>query len=218
MRLLVVDDHPEVQDLVSSALARDGHHVVGASTRREAQDLLAATTVDLVVLDVGLPDGSGVDLCRQLRGQGFHAPILLLTAHSAVDRRVDGLDAGADDFLGKPFAVAELRARVRALGRRGAMPKPLRVERGPVSLDFLGRRASLSGVEVPLTTREWSVLDLLATRGGRTVARAEILEIVWGDATEGAASLEVLVARIRKKLGDGLIRTLRGYGYALGSP
>ena len=218
MRLLVVDNHPEVRELVSSALARDGHHVVAANTRREAQDLLAAGPVDLVVLDVALPDGSGVELCRQLRVEGFHAPILLLTAHSAVDRRVDGLDAGADDFLGKPFAVAELRARVRALGRRGAIPKQLQVERGPVSLDFLGRRALLSGVEVPLTSREWSVLDLLATRGGRSVARAEILEIVWGDATEGAASLEVLVARIRKKLGDGLIRTLRGYGYALGSP
>lgn len=217
MRLLVVDDHREVLDLVTRALERDDHDVVAVTSARAAEASLAVRPADIIVLDVALPDGSGVELCRQLREQGLNTPILLLTAHSAVDRRVDGLDAGADDFLGKPFAVAELRARVRALGRRGGTPKELKIVRGPVTLDFLGRHAMLSGVEVPLTTREWSVLDLLATRGGRVVARSEILEIVWGDSAEGSASLEVLIGRIRKKLGDGLIRTLRGHGYALGS-
>ncbi len=215
MRVLVVDDHDELLDLLVRSLERDGHLVEAMTSLGDARDWLARHSADVLVLDVALPDGNGFELCRSLRAAGVSTPILLVTAHQSIGRRVEGLDAGADDFLGKPFAVAELRARVRALGRRGPMPKPLRLERGLVALDFLARRAEVAGAEVPLTAREWSVLDLLASRHGRVVSRAEILEIAWGDRDDGGASLDVLIARIRRKLGDDLVRTLRGHGYAL---
>ena len=215
MRILVVDDQPELLDLLARSLRGDGHTVDTATTAATALTRLGEAAPDVLVLDVALPDGSGFDMCRQLRREGVNTPILLITAHSNVSQRVEGLDAGGDDFLGKPFALAELRARVRALGRRGASPKELIVVRRAVTLDFLKRRAAIENREVPLTTREWAVLDLLASRNGRVVARREILELVWGDPDDGGASLEVLITRIRKKLGDDIIRTLRGHGYAL---
>jgi len=215
VRVLVVEDHRDLVDLVERALRADGHSVETAATLAEAVDRLRDRPADVLVLDLGLPDGSGFDLCRSLRRDGVNTPILLITANAPVRRRVEGLDAGADDFLGKPFALAELRARVRALGRRGTLPRKVHVVRGATTLDFLARRAEVAGVEVPLTAREWAVLDLLVARAGRAVARTEILEIVWGDPEQGGASLEVLVARIRKKVGDDVVRTVRGYGYAL---
>lgn len=215
MHVLVVDDHDEVLDLLVRALERDGHVTSRARSLAEARDGVMAYP-DVIVLDVALPDGSGIDLCRELRRGGCLAPILLLTAHSGVPERVAGLEAGADDFLGKPFAVAELRARVRALGRRGPLERPSLVEVAGVELDLGARRARRAGAEIPLTAREWAVLELLLSRRGRVVSRAEALEVIWGEVSDGAsASLEVMVARIRRKLGPGLIRTVRGEGYAL---
>jgi len=215
MRVLVVDDHEDVRDLLLRSLRGDGHEVSAAATVSETRARLADDVVDVVVLDVALPDGSGIDLCRALRQDGISTPVLLLTAHAAVPERVAGLDAGADDFLGKPFAVSELRARVRALGRRGPELRPMEVRAGDALVDFRARRAERAGVEVPLTAREWSLLELLAARSGRFVARAEIIELLWHGSTDGAASLEVLVARIRRKLGERALRTMRGFGYAL---
>jgi DNA-binding response OmpR family regulator len=168
------------------------------------------------VLDLSLPDGSGLDLCRTLRAEGSDIPILMLTARSEVALRVQGLDAGADDYLSKPFAVAELRARVRALGRRGSLPRGLVCEHGGVRLDFAARRALRDGSEVAVTSREWAILELLCRRSGRIVSRHDLLQGVWGEVSDsGAGSLEVLIARLRRKLGGELIRTLRGEGYAL---
>lgn len=216
MRVLVVDDDPEVRDLLVRALERDGHIVASAIDLVRARSELALSAPEVVVLDVGLPDGTGIELCRELRSEGRSVPILLLTARSEVAQRVDGLDAGADDFLGKPFAVAELRARVRALGRRRTSLAPTRIERAGTSLDLGARRAARKGREVALTPREWAILDALAAREGRVVPRSVLLEEVWGEASESASSsLEVLIARIRRKLGDGLVRTVRGEGYAL---
>lgn len=216
MRILVIDDHPEVLDLVQRALERDRHVVSTAAGAQAAQERLATGSFDLIVLDLGLPDGSGQALCEELRAQGNSVPILVLTAKSAVASRVAVLDAGADDYLPKPFAVAELRARVRALGRRGATLHAFVVERGPLKLDFSARRATVDGVEAPITSREWSILQALAMRDGRVIARSELLDSVWGDDSEASsASLDVLIARIRRKLGAGVIRTLRGEGYAL---
>ncbi len=215
MRVLIVDDHDEVRDLLSRTLRRDGHETSTAATAKEARAKLEASSVDVVVLDVALPDGSGIDLCRDLRRGGISTPVLLLTAHAAVPERVAGLDARADDFLAKPFAVSELRARVRALGRRGPELRPLEIRCGEALLDFRARRAEKASVEVPLTAREWSLLELLAARAGRFVARTEILDIVWGGESDATASLEVLVARIRRKLGEHVLRTMRGHGYAL---
>lgn len=215
MRVLVVDDEVEVLNLVARALRADGHAVSTASDLETARERVA-DGVDLLVLDLRLPDGFGLELCRELRACGSALPILLLTALSWVALRVEGLDAGADDFLAKPFSVAELRARVRALGRRGALPRDLVFSYQDLVLDFAARKATRGSEEVAITAKEWSILNVLVKRPGRLVSRSDLLEAVWGDADETATgSLEVLIARLRRKLDPGLIRTLRGEGYAL---
>lgn len=215
MRVLVVDDEAEVRSVVARALRADGHAVTTAEDLKAARRRVSEG-IDLLVLDLRLADGFGLELCRELRTEGASIPILLLTALSQVALRVEGLDAGADDFLAKPFAVAELRARVRALGRRGALPRGLTYERADVRLDFAGRHATRAGQPIAITSREWSILEVLVRRSGRVVSRSDLLESVWGEASETAASsLEVLVGRLRRKLGAELIRTLRGEGYAL---
>lgn len=218
MHVLVVDDQPEVRSVLQRALERERHRVTLAATLEEARIAIAVDPPEVVVLDVALPDGNGIDLCRELRARDVRTPILLLTAHGEVRRRVEGLDAGADDFLSKPFAIAELRARVRALGRRGPIERGTSITVGDVELDLGACIARRGGREVPITAREWAIVQYLAARRGRIVERSAILEAVWGDAGEGAsASLEVLIARIRRKLGASIIRTVRGEGYALGA-
>ena len=216
MYVLVVDDNAELLELVVTSLERDGHRVAAVRSAAAATARLEVETFDVIVLDIALPDGSGFDLCREARENGLASPILILTAHAAVDQRVKGLDAGADDFLAKPFAVAELRARVRALGRRTGVHAARTWSHGDVEIDFPKRRATVLGREVPLTAKEWGILDVLASARGRVVPRARILDEVWseGDAS-AAASLDVLMTRIRKKLGSDAVRTLRGEGYAL---
>lgn len=216
MHVLVVDDHAELLDLVATSLERDGHRVTAAKSVADATAQLAASTFDVLVLDLGLPDGTGLDVCRRVRESGSTMPILILTARRAVVQRVEGLDAGADDFLAKPFAVAELRARVRALGRRAAIPAARAWSRPGIELDFARRRASVASREVPLTAKEWGILQVLAGAQGRVVARGRIIDEVWGEGDESAAaSLDVLMNRIRKKLGADAVRTVRGEGYAL---
>ncbi|MGQ0504545.1 MAG: response regulator transcription factor [Myxococcaceae bacterium] len=215
MRVLVVDDEADVRSVVARALKSDGFAVATAADLDAARERVVEGT-DLIVLDLRLPDGFGLDLCRELRADGSTVPILLLTALSQVALRVEGLDAGADDFLAKPFAVAELRARVRALGRRGSLPRGVIYAYEDVVLDFAGRSALRAGKVVAVTVKEWAILELLARRAGRIVSRMDLLEGVWGEASESASgSLEVLIARLRRKLGPNLIRTLRGEGYAL---
>lgn len=220
MRLLVVDDDSEMCDLLVRALEADGHLVMAARSKQTAQATLDDQPVDVIVLDLALPDGEGLELCRDLRGQGSTVPVLMLTAHSEVRTRVRSFETGVDDFLGKPFAVAELRARVRALGRRGAAGiAPTTLTLGDITVQLAARRATRGGRPVRLTPREWAVIERLALRSGRIVSRTALLEEIWGESSESAAaSLEVIVARIRRKLGGGLIRTVRGEGYALEEP
>ena len=220
MRILVVDDDDETLEFVSRALERDGHRVTAAQTPAEAVARLGDAGPDLIVLDVMLGEASGLDLCATLRRTGCMVPILFLSARGAVNARVDGLDAGGDDYLAKPFALRELLARVRALGRRGPPARPQRLALGAVTLDFDARQATSSASEVPLTRREWDILRALAEDRGRLVAFDDLLDRVWGEASDGArASLEVIVSRLRKKLdsaaGRPTIRTARGVGYAL---
>lgn len=216
MHVLVVEDNAEVRQLVSKAIAKDGHVVETAPSVGDAEALLTHGAFDLLILDLGLPDGDGIQICQRLRASGASIPILVLTARATVQSKVSGLDAGADDFLGKPFAVAELRARVRALLRRGGAARPIVVELPDVRLDFAAKRAWAAGSEVPLTAREWALLDLLIARKGRVVSRLEILESLWGaDSPAAAASLEVIIGRVRKKLGAAVVRTVRGEGYAI---
>jgi DNA-binding response OmpR family regulator len=215
VRILVVDDEHDVRDVLARALERDGHVVVTACSISEARAAIREG-IELLVLDLGLPDGSGLELCRELRHDELPLPILILTAHAQVELRVEGLDAGADDYLTKPFALSELRARVRALGRRGPVSRSFFHAYGDVTFDFGGRRAIRAGHQVPVTAREWAILELLARRAGGTTTRTELLDIVWGDPGESAGnSLEVLVARLRKKFGSDIIKTLRGEGYSL---
>ncbi|MCB9593611.1 MAG: response regulator transcription factor [Sandaracinaceae bacterium] len=215
MRVLIVDDDPELAELVSRSLAREGHAVATAADLESARAALVEA-FDVVILDLGLPDGSGLELCRELRAAGASVPILLLTAQSAVGERVAGLNAGADDYVVKPFALAELRARVRALGRRRESAPSVTYRTGDLEIDLSARRARRLGLEVELTPREWVVLECLAGSRGRVVSRDRLLEEGWGESSEAAsASLEVLVGRIRRKLGRDAIRTVRGQGYAI---
>lgn len=218
MRLLVVDDEAEMRELLSRNLGRV-HGVKTVASCEEAAAAIEAAQFDVVLLDVMLPDGSGIELCARLRAGGVETPILLLTAKGEVRSRVAGLDAGADDYLAKPFALSELRARVTALGRRGPLRRDRAVTIGPLVVDLEGRRVRLEGRALPLTAKELAIVDLLATRSGKVVGREDLLESVWGEATDSArASLDVLIARIRRKLGPHahLLETLRGVGYVLG--
>ncbi len=221
MRILVIEDHPPTLDLLERSLAEAGHETVTAARVDAALRAAAQPGIELAIVDVMLPDGSGFDLCRALRARGFAAPILFLTARGEGEDRIEGLDAGGDDYLRKPFAIAELRARVRALGRRGALgPRP-RVAGGDVVIDFGARRLMRAGADVPLTSREWAVLDVLATARGALVAREDVLAAAWPNAGPGASdSMDVIVSRLRRKLGDGVvrIRTVRGQGLVLEAP
>lgn len=216
MRVLVVEDQDDVSDLVRRALEKDGHFVTVARSAGEADAELSRATVEAAVLDLGLPDGHGLSWCKRVRADGRLFPILVLTAESAVAMRVALFDSGADDYLGKPFAVAELRARVRALGRRAPIQRTVEHNFGDVRLDFGSRRAWLRETEVPLTAREWRVVELLVSRVGAVVPRTDILGEIWGDAPNAESSLEVIIGRIRKKLGPQFVRTIRSEGYAVG--
>lgn len=219
--VVVVEDDAETREFVARALAEEGLDVRVAARAEPARALLRDGGVGLVVLDVGLPGATGFDLCEELRREGFDVPILMLTARSDVASRVEGLEKGADDYLGKPFALAELRARVRALLRRARTAPPAAiVEHAGIRVDLRRRRAFRGDEELPLTRRELDLLVRLMKARGVVVPREALLEDVWGrDTPEAAASLEVIVSRLRRKLprpdGGSLVRNVRGVGYAL---
>jgi two-component system OmpR family response regulator len=220
VRILLIEDSDRVAQTAGAALRAHGHTVAVAADLRMAQAFLDERTVDLAIVDVGLPDGSGLEWCRAAREAGSSVPILILTARTSVPDRIAGLDAGADDYLGKPFAVDELLARVRALGRRGPRwTESTRRYAEGVAIDRDRRHITVHGERLPLTPREFDIVALLAWRDGRVVARDELLESVWGESTERAgASFDVLVARTRRKLADrgvaDAIETHRQIGYA----
>jgi DNA-binding response OmpR family regulator len=220
MRVLIVEDHPETRQMVEEALQDAGFAVDAAADAEYAATMLRVSAYDAVVLDWMLPDGSGIDFCRDLRRAGQHVPVLMLTARGDVADRVAGLNAGADDYLRKPFAVAELIARLRALTRRRGTPYGPVARLGEAEVDLAARKTMIGGHEVPLTAREFSLLESLLSRRGRAVSRAEILRMVWAEDTPGAeASLEVLISRLRRKLSTPAapcpIRTHRGFGYSV---
>jgi len=215
---LVVDDEAETRQLLVRNLQLASHGVKAVECCADARDMLAHDRFDVLVLDVMLPDGSGIELCSELRASHIDVPILLLTAKGEVRSRVLGLEAGADDYLSKPFAISELRARVHALGRRGPLRRDRSIEIGPLRVEVDSRAVLLDGAVVALTARELAIVNLLASRPGRIVSREEFFESVWGEATDSArASLDVLVARIRRKLGAhaAMLQTVRGLGYRL---
>lgn len=218
MRVLVVDDEAETRRLLVRNLQLASHGVKAVASCAEARDALAHDRFDVLVLDVMLPDGSGIELCAELRASHVDVPILLLTAKGEVRSRVLGLEAGADDYLGKPFAISELRARVNALGRRGPLRRDRSIEIGALRVEVESRAVLLEGVVLALTARELAIVNLLASRPGSVVSREELFDSVWGEASDSArASLDVLVARIRRKLGAHatMLQTVRGLGYRL---
>jgi two-component system, OmpR family, response regulator MprA len=215
-RVLVVDDDPPLRRMLARTLAAEGYEVTVAADGGAALAEAERAAPDVIVLDVAMPALDGLAVCRRLRSKGLPTPILMLTARDAVPDRVAGLEAGADDYLIKPFAVQELIARLRALTRRGSdvHATPLR-SYGDLTLDVAARRATRGGRPIELTAREVDLLELLLREPGRVVTRERALEEIWDDGAE-ANVVDRYVTRLRRKLGPPpLIRTVRGSGFTL---
>ncbi|HEX6663854.1 MAG TPA: response regulator transcription factor [Gaiellaceae bacterium] len=213
--VLVVDDDGPIRRMLERTLAADGYEVTGAAGGGEALAAIERSTPDLVVLDVAMPDVDGLSVCRRLRARGLGLPILLLTARDAVADRVRGLDAGADDYLVKPFAAEELLARVRALVRRGREPVEV-LSYGDLTLEIASRTARRGSRELSLTAREADLLELLLRNREQVVSRALALDRVWGGAPASLNAVDRYISYLRRKLGDPpLIQTVRGVGFVL---
>ena len=220
MRILVVEDEPDAAEVVARGLREHAYAVDIAADGRRALEQVGVNDYDLVILDVLLPAINGLDLCRRMRADGATVPVLMLTARGGLEQRVEGLDAGADDYLPKPYHFPELLARVRALLRRGPALAAATLTVEDLTIDTRARRVRRGGREVQLTTKEYSLLEYLARRQGEVVGRADIAEHVWDDSFDPMSNLiEVYIQRLRRKLDDGreqkLIQTRRGAGYTL---
>ena len=223
MRLLVVEDDDRLSDLLQRGLKAQGYAVDGVATAEDARWLATENDYDGLVLDIGLPDDDGYRVCADLRTAGRWMPILMLTARITVADRVRGLDVGADDYLIKPFAFAELSARVRALVRRGGQARPTVVRVGTLELDPARHQASVAGRPLELSAREFAVLELFARRADDVLTRTEIIGHVWDWAYDGSSNIvDVYVRLVRRHLGHGpgvpAIETIRGVGYRLRTP
>ncbi|HQR52665.1 MAG TPA: response regulator transcription factor [Burkholderiales bacterium] len=221
MRILVVEDDPVLGDGIQRSLAGAGYAIDRVDSGTTADAALAVQDYDLVILDLGLPGMDGLEVLRRLRHRGGRAPVLILTARDAVGDRVTGLDRGADDYLVKPFDLAELEARARALLRRSQFGAKTEIGFGPLIFDSVGRRASVNGQALELSAREIGVLEVLLARCGRVVAKEHLAERLsrWGEEI-GANAVEVYVHRLRRKLEPSgvVIRTIRGLGYLIDKP
>ena len=215
MRLLIVEDDPKLMRALERGLRHEGHAVDVAHDGDEALSLATRTDYDAVVLDVMLPGLEGFAVCEALRSRERWMPVLMLTARTGVGDRIRGLDAGADDYLVKPFDFGELLARLHALSRRPS-EGPAILALGDLQLDPAARVVTQAGLEVELTVREYQVLDLLARRPGQVVSRAELFEQVWEGSYDGSSNIvDVYVGYLRRKLGRDLIRTVRGVGFVV---
>lgn len=220
MRILLIEDDERLTSTLSGSLRSEGYAVDVAPTAEDGRWMATEIAFDAIILDVGLPDGDGIDLCATLRDAGVWSPILVLTAHAEIDQRVRGLDSGADDYLGKPFSFDELIARVRALLRRGQVERPSILEVGSMRLDPASRRVSVGTQPLPVTGRAYAILELLVRRRGQLVTRAEITEHVWDWAWDGTSNvidvhISALRAVLREHPGAPTIETVRGAGFIL---
>jgi DNA-binding response OmpR family regulator len=222
MYVLVVEDERRLAQLVRRVLEEEGHTVDVAHDGEEGLQMALEGTHDVIVLDIMLPLIDGLEVCKSLRRNRMDTPVLLLTALDGVDDRVRGLDAGADDYLPKPFAFQELMARLRALSRRRVQPRdPQELTVDDLTLDLRRRRAQRDGRSIELSPKEFSLLEFLMRNQGRVVTRTQILDHLWGyDFATDSNLVDVYVAYLRRKVDKGndakLIRTVRGVGYALG--
>ena len=218
MRILLAEDDQVLADGLTRSLRLAGYATDCVNTGTEADTALAAQDFDLLILDLGLPKMSGLEVLRRLRARNSRLPVLILTAVDSVEQRVKGLDLGADDYMAKPFALSELEARVRALTRRGAGGGPTVIKHGPLTYDQVGRMAYLHEQVLDLSARELGLLEVLLQRTGRLVSKEQLVDHLceWGDEVSNNA-IEVYIHRLRKKIETEGVRiaTVRGLGYSL---
>jgi two-component system copper resistance phosphate regulon response regulator CusR len=220
MRILVAEDDPDMARAIARGLREQAYAVDVAATGDEAMERAGTASYDAILLDAVIPPPDGFEVCRRLRAEGSDVPILMLTARDALDDRVEGLDSGADDYLVKPFELAELLARLRALLRRGGARHYPVIEIADLRIDTRSHRVTRGGAELTLTTKEYALLEFLATNAGRVIGREEIAEHVWNEAFDPFSNLiEVYIGRLRRSVDREphakLIHTLRGSGYIL---
>lgn len=221
MRVLLVEDDSRIAHFVAKGLREQAYAVDVAVTGEEALYQVAINTYDVIVLDVMIPEPDGFAVCKELRRTGHCTPVLILTARDAVEDRIEGLDQGADDYLTKPFEFRELLARLRALLRRPAALHPATLSVADLLVDTAGQTVSRSGKSIPMTAKEYALVEFLARNAGRVVGRAEIAEHVWDEQFDAFSNLiEVYVNRVRRKIdmkgAKPLLHTRRGAGYVLG--
>lgn len=217
MRILLIEDDAVLGAAVRDQIAGDGHSVDWVQRLDAADRALAGVSYDLVLLDLMLPDGRGLPFLRRLRARGEATPVIILTALDQVSDRIEGLNAGADDYLVKPFDLAELSARIGSVARRyGGNPNPL-ISHGALQIDLAARSIQRDGQAVQLTAREWALLEAFLSRPGQLLSKAQLEDKLYAfDAEVESNTIEVHVSRLRKKLGASVIETERGLGYRLG--
>ncbi len=219
MRILLVEDDPVLGMAVRDQILADGHSVDWMKRLNEAAEAIHAAVYDLILLDLMLPDGRGLDFLKVRRAAGDVTPVIILTARDQISDRIAGLNAGADDYLVKPFDLFELSARIRAVGRRySGNPNPL-VSVGNLEVDLAARSIYRDGRPVQLTAREWALFEAFVQRPNVLLSKAQLEERLYSfDAQIESNTIEVYIARLRKKLGADAIETVRGMGYRLGTP
>ncbi len=220
MRILIVEDEHKLAEILVRSLRGEGFIVDVAATAQDGLDLATTDHYDLVILDLLLPDGSGTDLLRRMRQQRHKAPVLILTARGDLETKVENFDAGADDYLTKPFALPELLVRVRALLRRGPALKEAVLKMADLEIDRLSRQVRRAGRRIELSPKEYALLEYFLLNSGRVLSRSMIIDRVWDQSFEGFTNIvDVYVRQLRRKIDEGfepkLIRTVRGLGYSI---
>jgi two-component system, OmpR family, response regulator len=217
MRVLVVEDEDRIASVIRRALREDGYAVDVAADGPDGLWLATENSYGAVVLDLMLPGLDGIEVCRRMRAAGSWAPVLMLTARDSVGDRVRGLDAGADDYLAKPFSLRELSARLRALARRADRSRPVQLTAGDITLDPAAKRAWRgAGHDLPLSPKEFSLLEFFLRNPGTVLTRSQIIEAVWDFAYDGGSNVvDQYVNYLRRKIGREVIETVRGMGYRL---